>query len=211
MSFDLASPGTIETSDLITLVRPIRMNRERLGSLVLGFTTARIRLEVAAWSSTLAEINRHHLHSSILALLLISGLILLAAGIVGLYAARRLSQPIKRLSTLAARMDQGQYPVDMETSGTDEIGTLERSVSQMAINLQRRTHDLEKANEMLMRADVDRRRFFTDFGHELRTPITVIRGEAEVTLRGGPKSVSEYRTTLRKIVGLLSADVSARG
>jgi len=39
-----------------------------------------------------------------------------------------------------------------------------------------------------------------DISHELRTPTTVIRGEAEITLRGGARSAKEYQEALHRIV-----------
>jgi signal transduction histidine kinase len=43
-----------------------------------------------------------------------------------------------------------------------------------------RTAALREANARLERADTDRRRFFADVGHELRSPLTVILAEAEL-------------------------------
>jgi len=54
----------------------------------------------------------------------------------------------------------------------------------------------------LQKADHMKTTFFTDISHELRTPITVIRGEAEVTLRGKGKPLEEYRSVLERIVRL---------
>jgi signal transduction histidine kinase len=50
--------------------------------------------------------------------------------------------------------------------------------------------------------DVERREFLADISHELRTPITVIRGEAEVTLRGQERDAGEYKDTLQRIAEL---------
>ncbi|MEX1165367.1 MAG: HAMP domain-containing sensor histidine kinase, partial [Hydrogenophaga sp.] len=41
---------------------------------------------------------------------------------------------------------------------------------------------------------------FADISHELRTPTTVIRGEAEVALRGKTLSAEDFREVLRRIV-----------
>ena len=50
--------------------------------------------------------------------------------------------------------------------------------------------------------DNARREFLADISHELRTPITVIRGEAEVTLRGKDRNAEEYKDALHRIVEL---------
>ncbi len=63
-----------------------------------------------------------------------------------------------------------------------------------------RTADLHQANESLRRTDVRRRQLLADISHELRTPTTAIRGEAEVTLRGADRPAAEYREALGRIV-----------
>jgi two-component system, OmpR family, sensor kinase len=65
-----------------------------------------------------------------------------------------------------------------------------------------RTFDLHRLNEELKRMDNARREFLADISHELRTPITVIRGEAEVTLRGKDRNADEYKDALHRIVEL---------
>jgi len=65
-----------------------------------------------------------------------------------------------------------------------------------------RTFELHQLNEELKRMDNERREFLADISHELRTPITVIRGEAEVTLRGQDREAEEYKDALHRIVEL---------
>ena len=65
-----------------------------------------------------------------------------------------------------------------------------------------RTFELNLLNEELKRMDNARREFLADISHELRTPITVIRGEAEVTLRGADRNAEEYKDALQRIVEL---------
>ncbi|MBS3964397.1 MAG: HAMP domain-containing protein [Methylomonas sp.] len=68
--------------------------------------------------------------------------------------------------------------------------------------VEERTNELQQTNQALQRMDQARRAFLTDISHELRTPITVIRGEAEVTLRGRDRDVTEYKDSLQRIVEL---------
>ncbi|HEY0271337.1 MAG TPA: HAMP domain-containing sensor histidine kinase [Sphingomonas sp.] len=63
-----------------------------------------------------------------------------------------------------------------------------------------RTAALARQNERLAAIDATRRRFFSQVGHELRTPVTVIRGEAEVVLRDAAASAGRLREALDHIV-----------
>jgi signal transduction histidine kinase len=48
--------------------------------------------------------------------------------------------------------------------------------------------------------DENRRKLLADISHEFRTPLTVIRGESEIALRGKGKSKAEYQETLLRIM-----------
>jgi signal transduction histidine kinase len=63
-----------------------------------------------------------------------------------------------------------------------------------------RTSALHEANQSLQQTDTRRRQLLADISHELRTPTTAIRGEAEITLRGGERPAAQYREALQRIV-----------
>ena len=77
---------------------------------------------------------------------------------------------------------------------------LEHARADLEREVQERTSELRQSNETLRRVDHARRRMFADISHALRTPLTVIRGEAEVTLRGRECKSREYRGALQRIV-----------
>ena len=59
-------------------------------------------------------------------------------------------------------------------------------------------------NELLERLETSfqqQRRFMADASHELRTPVAILRGEAEVTLSKPNRSPEEYRQTLSILRG----------
>jgi len=62
---------------------------------------------------------------------------------------------------------------------------------------------LEISNQKLKELGYIKGQFFADISHELRTPLAVIRGEAEVTLRGKEKPLSEYKRVLGYIILLV--------
>ncbi|MDN5569136.1 MAG: HAMP domain-containing histidine kinase, partial [Paracoccus sp. (in: a-proteobacteria)] len=64
----------------------------------------------------------------------------------------------------------------------------------------RRTQDLAQALDELVNSEQARQRLLADIGHELRTPVTVIRGEAQVALRGSQDNPGIARAALGRIV-----------
>ena len=66
--------------------------------------------------------------------------------------------------------------------------------------VEERTRALKSSNETLGRVDENRRKLLADISHEFRTPLTVIRGESEIALRGKVKTKAEYQETLARIM-----------
>lgn len=136
------------------------------------------------------------------------------------YFGRALRRPLHALSSGAQALQQGQLQHRIDLTGGDEFAEVARSMNAMAEELEQhrlreaqqrqvleatvreRTADLYQANESLRRTDVRRRQLLADISHELRTPTTAIRGEAEVTLRGRERPVTEYREALERIVDI---------
>lgn len=78
---------------------------------------------------------------------------------------RRLLNPVKALTVAAKRMEQGDLNQRVEPQNSDEIGELAHAFNAMA--------DSRVRNEQL------RRQLVTDVAHELRTPLSNIRGYLE--------------------------------
>ncbi len=105
-----------------------------------------------------------------------SALLLIAAG-AGLVAvllilglSRRILAPVEALTAAVRRMEAGDLSQRVEIASRDEIGDLARSFNQMAGGLAR----LEEL----------RRQLVTDVAHELRTPLSNIRGYLEALQDG---------------------------
>lgn len=60
---------------------------------------------------------------------------------------------------------------------------LETEVAERTAELVARSQELEAVNIRLREIDTNRAQFFADISHESRTPLTVLRCQAEVTLR----------------------------
>lgn len=137
--------------------------------------------------------------------------------VLAVYFARALRRPLAALRDAALALQRGDLAHRIDLPGRDEFALLAGSVNTMAGELSRhrereaqlrhelerqvdeRTLALSEALQALQTAEERRRRLFADISHELRTPTTVIRGEAEVTLRGRDKPLDEYQGALRRI------------
>lgn len=111
---------------------------------------------------------------------------LLLAGIGGAIAATRALGPVRRMANEAAAITAADPRRLTIINPRDEIGTLARAFNAL----------LDRLN-----AAIDQQRqFMADASHELRTPVSVVRTAAEVTLDREGRSESEYRESFR-IVG----------
>ncbi len=139
------------------------------------------------------------------------------AAALALYFAKALRRPLHNLSDGAQALQRGELHHRIDARGTDEFAAVARTLNAMAVELQQhreretearhglerqvqaRTAELEQALHTLQRLDASRRQLFADISHELRTPTTAIRGEAEIALRGQPKTSDDYQDALRRI------------
>ena len=142
----------------------------------------------------------------------------LASILLAVYFTRALRRPLEDLSKGALALQSGDLLHRIPDARRDEFSRLAHSVNNMAGELhshrlreaearqqleqlvQARTNELELAVEKLEKLDLRRRQLFADISHELRTPTTAIRGEAEITLRGRDKPLDEYKVALTRIV-----------
>ena len=147
-----------------------------------------------------------------------TGTIALAAALLALYFSRALRRPLDELSMGAVALRKGDLAHRIPADRHDEFAQLAISVNAMAEELEQhksreikarqqleelvqiRTSELQHALERLQMLEARRRQLFADISHELKTPTTAIRGEAEIALRGRDKPLSEYKRSLHRIV-----------
>ena len=90
--------------------------------------------------------------------------------ILSIVVSRRLTNPIKGLTQAAMEISAGNLKSRVSIAGRDEIATLADSFNRMAQSLE--------VQESL------RRKLTSNIAHELRTPISAIRGELEGMMDG---------------------------
>jgi two-component system OmpR family sensor kinase len=133
--------------------------------------------------------SRRDLDKDTLRLVELMGVVLLSALLlailVGTLLGRWLSQDIERVAAVAERVSRGELSARVNTVAplaSSEIHGLARSLNTM----------VERLSELISAE----RRFISYAAHELRSPLTGLKGELELALRR-PRTVEGYQASLR--------------
>ena len=104
---------------------------------------------------------------------------------------RYITRPIVRLSGIAGKMAELDFTWECGEERRDEIGKLGRSLDEMSRRLSTALRELENANHALrgeveQERELDRQRmaFFSAASHELKTPVTILKGQLSGMLEG---------------------------
>lgn len=161
-TFEFVPPGSNRT--YLAAAHPITLGGDTFGALVVAKPRAELR------SRWLALFGR-------MGVALVAGLVV--AGALMSYLSRRLTKPVLVLSRAADQIAEGRYEADLPAARPgDEIGHL--------------TDRFREMTERLAESQRRERNFLMVISHELRTPVTAIRGHVDA-LREGLAEDAEAR------------------
>lgn len=148
----------------------------------IEFRDANLTLVVSATFQPIDEA------SQVLALFLpYISVIVIVIGIGSAYLySRFITKPLLYINQGAQKMANLDFSEPIEVRSTDELGELSTSLNELSVNLQQTMQELHNANRQLKSdiekeraAETKRREFFAIAAHELKTPLTVMKGYLE--------------------------------
>lgn len=131
---------------------------------------------------------RVYLTDMLSSFVLSAGLVLLVSSILALVLANRTIIPVRRVSEAARQFGEGNYATRVPVEGDDEMAMLAVTFNDMANSFEA--------------TDASRRSFMGNIAHELRTPMTSIKGFIDGMLDG---TIPENQRD--KYLGIVSQEV----
>ncbi len=164
---------------------PVKEKGSILGVIRLAMPLTEVEHE-------LRVINRVFILGGILAVILTLA--------IGYFISRSISLPIRKMDETARGIARGDFSKRVKIRTNDELGGLARSFNRMADELQLKIDNLGKADKI--RTD-----FVANVSHELKTPLTSIKGFIE-TLEDGAiddkENAGKFLAIIRKQAERLS-------
>jgi signal transduction histidine kinase len=143
--------------DTMTVGTPIKINDQVVGALF-----------ISASLSSIDALSTGSIRTMLIALSI--GILIAIA--LGYFLSLNFIKPLMRANQAVNTLALGQYDVHIDDSRGDEIGLLAKNINSLAKRLEDASRQSENLEKM-------RQNFIADITHELRTPVTIIRGLAE--------------------------------
>lgn len=176
--FELGTLGGVCSQRYYTFARPLY----DAGSQLVGYVFA------SADSAAMGVFISDMFSSFVLS----AGLMLLVASVLSILLTSRLTTPLRRIAAAARQFGSGDFSVRVPVEGDDEVAQLAQTFNNMARSLET--------------IDSSRSSFMGNIAHELRTPMTTIKGFIDGMLDGTipPEMQQHYLSLVSQEVGRLA-------
>jgi signal transduction histidine kinase len=142
---------SIEEGPVRLLAVPLVVDARPLGTFIVAHLPADDRAEISRLVRTVTLVGA------------VAGLV---ASVLAWSLAGRVLRPVRELTRTAREIGDTDFSARIPVDGNDELAELGTTFNAMM--------------DRLERGMVNQRRFLDDVAHELRTPITIVRGQLEV-------------------------------
>ncbi len=102
---------------------------------------------------------------------------MLLSVLIALILVRRITDPVSEMTKVAEAISHGNYAARIRRLPANELGTLGEAINRLAEAVQANISRREKMEKI-------RREFSSNISHELKTPLTSIKGYADTLIEG---------------------------
>lgn len=117
--------------------------------------------------------------------------VLLIALLTSFIYSKYITAPIKKINHASQKMATLDFKVKCGTNRTDELGGVSNNLNSLAEALSAALYELEQANAKLAddfnrekQMEIQRTELFSSISHELKTPITIVKGQLQGMIAG---------------------------
>lgn len=153
-----------------------------VGADMLYFAIYHPETDTVIRSSIQLTVSQQSIHQMQYVFIAIMAVTVVMLGAFGYFFSKRLSRPLFELKKAAETVSDSDYTVRINTTSRDDIGAVSAAFNRMAEKLEFEKHTIEANNERLADLQNMRSEFVANVSHELKTPLTSIRGFVD-TLR----------------------------
>jgi two-component system OmpR family sensor kinase len=182
-----------------TLFSNVLLEGHRLRVLTVPLKEGRRVTAVAQFAANLDDMDTAvvRLRTVLLAMLPLS---LVAVFLLGIWLTHRSLRPVRDITLAAEHIEASRLSERLPVKGTDEFAVLSQRFNSMLERIEGSFRRLEDAYEA-------QRRFVADASHELKTPLTTVKGRVGVSLRGAqtPERYSEHMAAIGRAADTMSA------
>lgn len=131
---------------------------------------------------------------------LIALAIFAAAFLFSYLLSRHITVPLVKLTKVSTDVMNGNLDVRIDIRRKDEIGKLAANFSSMIRKIRNQFIKIKEDRDRLEELNHERKRFFDNVTHELKTPLTTIMGYAEIIRENGTQDPEFFQKGMNHIV-----------
>jgi two-component system, OmpR family, sensor histidine kinase BaeS len=161
----VALVGTFTFLVAVSVIAPLIF-----GKLMTGMMGGGRMMDIGDMGGMMESVSQAFERTLLYSLLVAALAATATAAAAGLFVARRIVAPVRRMLEATLRISAGRYDERLPAEGNDELGALSASFNAMAAALEE--------------TEQRRREFITDVSHELRTPLSTLQGYMEGLMDG---------------------------
>lgn len=156
-----------DQEEMYYLAKVYREDERVLGAIRIGVPTSQVAEDLQDIRYTIFAI---------------AFLALTAAFVAGWELAKRVAAPMMEIKSVCQQMMRGDYEVKLRNLPKDEFGDLGKTLNALGFEITRKIKTISQDKIQLRRLENIRREFVANVSHEIKTPLTAIKGYTETLL-----------------------------